>query len=831
MPRLGLLFITLVVSHTQAYSSTNFDQLDWVKRDQLPAEHQARLPEFCGGDYLPPSLNIHQGKSVRMRSDSADYHEQTGANFLGSVQLQQQGQQIQANSAHYDQLGGEAEFKGDVLYRNGDINMAADFLNYNSQSGLAKLQNAQYVIAPLHLRGAAASLQINEDHSVYLIDSSYTFCPPGHNDWDIKASEINLYQEKSYGEAFHARLRIKEVPILYLPYFRFPLGKDRLTGFLNPQISLSAEGISNSGNLTLDQTVLNVEHFATPFYFNIAPNYDDTLTPRYLDGHGILTENEFRYLNILGEGTLSLGYIGNDSAHISDTTSLTADEITDLQRPSERWSKSFHHVGNITQFWQDRVNYEEVSDADYSDDFSTLGLIDRSSFLKQNAELEYNDGTWQFLTLIEKTQTKDETLADSDQPYHRLPQVNLARLSSFESNQFNYDFNIEATRFVRDLVNDSGGSTVDEIDGERLHSELTLSYPLENSWGFIKPSMQFMSTSYSFQNVNSTLEALSYQDEVSRDIYIASIDSGMYFERSVSLFQQDFVQTLEPRIMAAHIPYVDQSQIPIFDTTQTDFSYSQLFSPNRFTGFDRVGDTQQVTFGLTSRFLNDTGIEVFRASVGQIHYFKDRRVLLTSGEATPSDSELLDHSSYAAEMQWLFYPGWRTKADIQYNPDAASSDDETTSSEKVEKASAQLNYQTDNDWLFDLNFTFVKAPSSTEAGTKQIGLAFFAPINDRWAFYAQKRQDIWSYSDSEKIDLEAVEEHYDSIEGLAGIEYQNCCWRVQLTYEEHTRSDETKDYQYLIQVHFKGLGILGTDTDSMLGERILGYDEREIHDY
>ncbi|OUR60153.1 hypothetical protein A9Q73_12460, partial [Bermanella sp. 47_1433_sub80_T6] len=660
-------------------------------------------------------------------------------------------------------------------------------------------------------RGDAQSLTIDADNSVYLINSSYTFCEPGQNDWDIMASEINLHQAKSYGEAYHARLRIKEVPVLYLPYFRFPLGKDRLTGFLSPQISLSAKGISNNGNLTLENTVVNLEHFATPFYFNIAPNYDDTLTPRYLDGHGLLVENEFRYLNVLGEGEFSFGYIGSDSAHIDNTDGLSPDEL-DEQRPSERWSKALYHSGNFGQYWQDRIHYEEVSDSDYSDDFSSLGLINRSSHLKQNVEVEYNDGTWKLLTLMEQYQTPDEAI--TVKPYHRLPQVQLSRLGSYDVNQFNYEIDIEATRFTRDHEDLTG---VAKMDGERFHSEVTLSYPLEKSYGFIKPELTVMHTLYSFQNVDTDG---GYQDEVDRNIHIASLDSGLFFERNLQWFGDSFIQTLEPRIMLAHIPYVNQSNIPLFDTTQTSFSYGQLFSPNRFTGIDRVGDTQQISLGLTSRFLNDTGAEVFRASLGQIRYLEDRKVLKDPMDNTYTDEELSSSSSVAGEVQWLFSPGWRAKADIQYDPHADAD------IEPIEKASAQLNFQSDNDWVFDLNFSHVE-----ETSQKQVGLAFFAPVNDRWAFYGQKKQDIWPYSQADRVLKEDDEEHFESIEGLLGIEYQNCCWRVQVTYEEHTRSDNTKDYQYMFQLHLKGLGILGTDSDKILRDRIFGYENRDIHDY
>ncbi len=816
MPRLGLLFIAIVVLPAQARSSTNFDQLDWVTRDLLPSSHQEKLPSFCSGDYLPPSLTITDDNALHVSSDRADFKEAVGASFEGNVQLQQSGLQVTADHARYDQPSGAAQFKDNVIFRNGEITMTTHQLDYNTQTGLAKLERAQYVIAPLHMRGDAQSLEVNADESVFLVNSSYTFCEPGHNDWDIQASEINLHQAKSYGEAYHARLRIKDVPVLYLPYFRFPLGKDRLTGFLNPQISLSTKGFTDNGDLTLDKGTINLEHFAAPFYINIAPNYDDTFTPRYLDGHGLLTENEFRYLNILGEGEFKVGFIGNDSAN----------NDTDESRPKERWSKAWYHTGNIGQFWQDRVHVEEVSDSDYTDDFSSLGLIDRTSHLKQNAGLEYNDGTWKLLTIMEQSQTIDESITADKKPFYRLPQVQLARLNSYEINQFNYEMNIEATRFTRDH---DGLSGVAQMDGERFHTDLTLSYPLEQSYGFISPKITFMRTQYSFQNVNDTLSTAGYQDEETRNIHIASLDSGLFFERNLKWFGDSFIQTLEPRIMFAHIPFVDQSLVPIFDTTETSFSYGQLFSPDRFTGLDRVGDTQQVSLGLTSRFLNDSGLEVFRASLGQIRYLEDRTVQLTPGVDAPpeGDEDLFSSSSIAGEVQWLFSPGWRFKADVQYDPHAEKAKDDTENDEEpIEKASAQLNFQSDNDWMLDLNFSHVEATKQ-----KQVGIAFFAPINDRWAFYGQKKQDIWPYSQTDRDELEDTEEHFESIEGLLGIEYQNCCWRVQVTYEEHTRTDNTKDYQYMFQLHLKGLGILGTDSDKILRDRIFGYEDRDIHDY
>lgn len=808
MPRHGLLFLAIVVAQSQANPVAPYDQLNWTPRDQLPEAMQQTLPSFCSGDYLPESLQFLPSNAMEIESDQGEFVEEQGAVFQGNVQLKLNGQQINADSATYNQATGKAQFAGNIRLQSEDLSLFTSQMDYDTESGHARIQKAHYVIAPLHLRGQAGNIELMAQNQLSLFDASYTYCEPGHNDWDIAASELILNQAEGYGEAWHGRLRIKEIPVMYLPYYRFPLGPDRLTGFLNPEISLSVR--SPGGDI--DKTEVTVNQFALPFYINIAPNYDDTYTPRLVYGHGVIHENEFRYLNGLGRGDFTVSYLGSDESN-------DRDELTDEEfRQKERWSRSLHHVGQMTTHVQNRIHYDEVSDSDFEDDFSRSGIINRTSHLKQNAEVEYNDGTWQALTRVEQYQTIDENIADSSRPYSRLPQVELSRLSTFEYNQLNYDAQIQATRFTRDHEGITGKSL---IDGERFHTQVSISYPWQQAYGFLTPKLEAMYTQYSFQNVDSSLITSGYENEVSREVTLSSLDGGLFFERNFQFFDHSFVQTLEPRIMLAYVPYVDQSNIPLFDTAETTFSYGQLFKPNRFTGIDRIGDTQQVSLGLTTRFINDLGLEVLRASIGQVRYYADRRVqssLTGTQPDTLTDEFTKDSSSIAGEFQWLFADNWRTRLDVQYNPHAE--DDE----EPIEKGSAQLNYQSPNSWLFDMNFSHVESSRQ-----KQVGVAFFAPINDSWAFYAQKKHDLWPYVEAEKQTLE--EENLLNIEGLVGIEYQNCCWRAQLTYEEHTRSDETKDYQFMFQLHLKGLGILGSKSDEILSERILGYDQRQIHDY
>ncbi|GAA6134097.1 LPS-assembly protein LptD [Oceaniserpentilla sp. 4NH20-0058] len=808
MPRQGLLIFAIVVAQSQANPIAPYDQLNWTPRDQLPAEMQQSLPSFCSGTYLPESLQFSHSGAMEIESDQGEFIEKQGATFEGNVLLKMNGQQIQADSASYHQDTGKAQFAGNIRLHSQDIALATKQMDYDTQSAHASIQQAHYVIAPLHLRGKAGNIELLGENQLNLFDASYTYCEPGHNDWDIAASELLLNQQKGYGEAWHGRLRIKEVPVMYLPYYRFPLGPDRLTGFLNPELSLDVR--SPKGDIS--KTEIAVKQFALPFYINIAPNYDDTYTPRLVYNHGIIHENEFRYLNGLGEGEFAVSYLADDKSN-------DRDELTDEDyRQQERWSRSLHHSGEFSTNVKNRIHYEEVSDTHFEDDFNRSGLINRTSHLKQNAEVEFNNGTWQALTRVEQYQTIDENIADSSRPYSRLPQVELTRLNTFEYNTLNYDATVQATRFTRDHDGISGQNL---IDGERLHTQVSISYPWQQAYGFLTPKVEAQYTQYSFQNVSDALITSGYEKEVTRTATISSLDGGLFFERNFQFMDSSFVQTLEPRIMLAYIPYVDQSNIPLFDTTQTTFSYSQLFQANRFTGVDRVGDTQQMSVGLTTRFLDGSGLEVVRASIGQIHYFSDRQVQLalsgTQAEVL-GDEYTKSSSSLAGEFQWLFAPNWRTRLDMQYNPHAQSDE------EPIEKGSMLLNYQSPSSWLFDMSFSHVESSSQ-----KQLGMAFFAPLNDSWAIYTQKKHDLWPYEAADKQLKE--EENLLNIEGLLGIEYQNCCWRAQLTYEEHTRSDSTKDYQFMFQLHLKGLGILGSKSDDILSERILGYDQRQFHDY
>lgn len=790
-----------------------YSRLDWVLRHQLPQDMQESMPSYCSGAYLPPQLTPRVDDSIQVQADHGDYHEVDGARFSGNVLLEQKDRVIRGDLATYNQDTGDARFEGDIQFRAEQITMVAERLEYNSETGEANLYNAEYAVPSVHMRGEAQRLQIQKAGIAVLDTATYTFCEPGHNDWDIRASEIELDQNEGWGEAYHTRLRIQKVPVFYFPYYRFPISDKRLTGFLDPTVDLDIQGKD------FETASVAVKEFAAPFYINIAPNYDDTITPRFVREHGLLWGNEFRYLNLLGEGSITATYLEGDLSNDKD-------EDNEDFRQAERWSKAVRHNGKIGQYVSHRIHYDEVSDIDYTDDFRQAGSVSRASHLTQKAELEFNDGFWQMMTLVESSQTVDESVADSAKPFRRLPHVNISKLNSYETNQFNYEFNLEATRFTR---TNNGLSNVDKINGDRFHGDITLSYPLESSWGFITPKVQTLHTEYAFNNLDTTAETNGYTEHATRNVSISSLDAGIYLEREFDWFSTPYVQTLEPRIMYAYTPYIDQSDIPLFDTTESDFSYSQLFKPNRFSGLDRVGDTEQVTLGLTTRFINDNGTEVIRASLGQILYYTDRKVELNPGDTALEDENRITSSAFAGELAWQLSDDLRFSSNVQYNPrvEATTAAERAAgaSEERIEKATAQLSYQNERNWIFDLNLNHVEATKQ-----KQIGAAFFAPITDRWAFFGQQKRDVWPYRDRATREAKNEENTY-IIEGLGGIEYQNCCWRVQLSYEEHTKTDETKEYQFLMQFHLKGLGIFGRQTDVMLGERINGYDQREIHDY
>ena len=601
--------------------------------------------------------------------------------FSGQVRTTRGTQRLDADRLRYRRDTDTAHASGDVSltdeagiqFRSPEIELKLDTREGYAARGDFTLPDAQG-------RGDAERV-IFEGHDLTRLDRPrYTTCPPGRDDWYLHASELTLDSADGLGVARHARVSLFGVPLFYVPYFRFPISDERQSGFLVPALGYG----SNVGTVV-----------ATPYYFNIAPNYDDTFTPRYLADRGLQLQNEFRYLGRNFKGQLETEYLANDK--------LTGDD---------RGAGSLRHEHRFSPGWSGLIDVRRVSDDDYLGEFGNHLGITSKTHLPQTAEVNYSGAIARFSARASDFQTLDPSIAPSAEPYARLPQL-LLGLRSPSASGAQYSLESEYVRFDRDL-----GPT-----GDRLHLNPALRWPLTRSYGFVAPEIGARYIGYDLDQSSGARPAVSAT--------YAALDSGLYIDRDARFAGRDYVHTLEPRLYYLYVPFRNQDNQPVFDTALPDFTFAGLFRTNRFVGGDRIGDANQLTLALTTRIIDaDDGIERLRASIGQIRYFDDRRVNI------PAGTVLTERSDFAAEAVAWLRGNWHAKAAVQWNPER----DETV------RESYYLQYQPAADRIVTLGQRFIRDE------LEQLDLSTEWPLGRRWTLRARS---LYSQRDNQNIETYA----------------------------------------------------------------------------
>jgi LPS-assembly protein len=329
-----------------------------------------------------------------------------------------------------------------------------------------------------------------------------------------------------------------------------------------------------------------------------------------------------------------------------------------------------------------------------------------------------------------------------------------------------------------------------------------------------------------------------FESGVDRSIPIASIDSGLFFDRNTNWFGTNYRQTLEPRLYYLYVPYKDQTDIPIFDSGETTFNYASLFRDNRFVGSDRVGDENKLSLGVTNRWIEDNGFERQRFSIGQALYFKDRKVQLPGISYEDRKDAQSDVSPYALEYEYRFNRDWRLASDFNWDPDSRS----------TRSGSAMFHYQPEDEpgKVFNAGYRYrndqIRYDQTTGRWTvgggdavlpdgsvikdyykiQQHDFSVIWPVVPQWSAIAR-----WQYDYNRNRTLEA----------FGGFEYDNCCWKLRLInrywvdYDESTQevaTNEKGDRGIFLQIVLKGLGgVVGQKVESFLDKGIQGYRERE----
>lgn len=771
-----------------ALSSADIKQtLDWVPLEQLSVEQRENLPIGSCGAYISPlagqdtSLDLSQ-EPTETSSNKSEIIEKDGfqqITLIGDVIVKQGYQKLTADEAIYSQRTGTITINGALTVRQPDLLFVANKGVVNQQKDQLEIDDATYVIHSANIRGQGEHVSKNKE-KIHLQQSEYTSCEPGNNDWVLKGSTIVIDTEKNQGSATNVRLVVKGIPVFYWPYLRFPIGDERLSGFLFPSLAFSGG--------SLDVSV--------PYYFNLAPNYDLVFTPHFLQDHGTLLEANLRHLSKDFETELTLTHLGNDKGQLSDSEeelvsngTSTTNQVSPFA-DEDRWSVGLQQTGGENKRWFTSIDYNEVSDNDYLEDFGTSTLNSNSEVsLSQQIKAGYQFDNWLFEINNQQFQTLEDDLT---QPFKQLPQITFD--GEYHFGDWNLDLDNEWIRFDHSDADTIGDTTL--VGGR---ARLKYSLELDRNWdaGFFRPRIQ---TQYLAYQLNENKLASGANNTPSVFVPQVVLDSGLYFERDGGSHQQTF----EPRLFYFYSPFKDQSDLTdagrdiLFDTADRTLSYSQLFNDTRFSGGDRVDDANQLSIGLTSRFIsNQSGRELFSASVGKALYFDERRVTVSGTRDTDNNSPI------AALLTANLSKNWALTNDTIYDDDDNSTDISTTS----------LRYRHENSSLINLSHRLVNNIS------EQAELSFILPLSSNtWSLIAHNDYDIRN----KRI-----------LEQLLGFEYHSCCYRLRFAFQRLIDDDQltnaVTDIDYdnglILEFQFFGLGGTGKQFDKLLDDTIDGYEQ------
>jgi len=815
-----------------ASRSQDYSHLDWVPREKLTAAQLAETGPYCTGTYVEPNRpgkfdDTPMSEAPTYVSAKATRYEQEQeiATLAGDVVLRQGSMQAEADEARLHQLENRGELVGNVRLRDRNALMVGDRAEIFLDNGEAKVENAEYVVHSGKVRGSALYAKREETAIIRLKDGTYTRCEPGENTWHLQGNNVTLNPATGFGSATNVTLRVKDVPVFYTPYIYFPIDDRRQSGFLAPSI-----GSSSDTGFSLQ----------TPYYFNLAPNFDATLYPHLMTDRGLLMEGEFRYLTRSSEGQFGAAYLDDSND----------DRKLQSEYEDQRWMYSWQHRTGLDSRWLAEVDYTDISDPYYFQDLDTNLNISTKEHLDQRGTLTYRGDN--YTARLNAHAYERATVADIT-PYERLPQVTLDGRLPFQPGGLNFAYKTEFVSFQRSLrdgffQNEDG---IDErwyddrlrgltrAEGERLHLEPGVSLPLQWTWGFVKPSLKYAYTQYDL-NLDSRgrSQVADFQDSPDRSVPIFSVDSGLYFDRDTQWFGKDYRQTLEPRLFYLYVPKEDQDDIPVFDTGESSFSYSSLWRENRFSGRDRIGDANQLSLGVANRWIEPNGFERQRLSIGQIYYFRDREVQLPGMSVEGRPDAQSSVSPYALEYQYRYNRDWRFTSTFNWDPDQGRTRSGSAMWHYQPEANpnkiVNLGYRYRNDtirfdqatgeWTYGGDYGTPGTPEYIEDYYKinQHDFSFIWPIVPQWSVIGRWQHD---YSRSR------------TLEAFGGFEYDSCCWKLRLINRYWVDYDETSlnpdrndepDSGIFLQIVLKGLGgVVGSATETFLEQGIQGYRERE----
>ena len=665
----------------------------------------------------------------------------------GNVVLRRRGEALFTDQLRYSFQTNDVTATGNVrLDRLGDIVTGEKaMLNLKTESGY--IDKPTYRFRQFHARGQADKLIIKDRDDYVAINATYTNCDLGRDDWYMKVRELDIDRLRDVGVAHDATLYFEQVPILYSPWMDFPISSGRKSGFLPPTF-----GTSNSTGL----------EFSVPYYWNIQPNLDYTIEPRVMARRGLLLGNEFRYLEPDLKGRMQVDVLPDD--RVTGTT---------------RYALLLLHEQSFGRGLTGGLNYQKVSDSTYFTDLSDKIAVTSQTTLPQEAWLQYEGGWWSLFGRAQHYQTLEDPSAPVFPPYARLPQVALTA-SQPNLKGFNPAFLGEVTYFEHPTL----------LSGVREIYYPSVSYPWRTPLFYVTPKIGLNYTHYTYPG--------SDVPSATRTVPIFSVDAGTSFERDTRMGGRDFVQTLEPRVYYLYVPFRNQTQLPVFDSSLKDFNFTTIFSENIFSGGDRINNANQVTAAAISRLIDPaTGVEQLRALIGQRYYFEPQEVTLNSTlPTTPVPPNVGTTASARSDLLAAFSgkltPTWSLDTGLDYGLKPS----------QVQRFDVALRNQPELGKVLNFSYRY------TRDYVDQIDISGQWPLSRRWAVLGRL-----DYSLQPSTLLEA----------LAGFEYNHDCWVVRFVLHRFVTAPDQHTNAFFVQLELTGLSRLGSNPFQLLRQGIGGY--------
>jgi|UniRef100_UPI00263960A1 LPS-assembly protein len=721
---------------------------------------------------LPADARGRATAQTDIRAEHVDSASRTTYALDGRVRLQRYDQLLRAEHVDYNDLSTAYAARGNVRYQDSSLLLSARRMHGTTRPNRGVADHVRYQMLDSRGNGVAEQARLTDPQHSQFRQASYSTCDPDDRIWEFRASRISLNKKTGVGVARNATLRYHDIPFLYLPYVSFPIDNRRKTGLLYPTFGNS----SNSGFM-----------YSQPYYLNLAPNYDATLTPHLYTRRGTMLGSEFRYLSVLGRGQLNVDYMPHDRLAGNDHNGT---KRATLDNGANRYFIDYRDSTRLSRQWNFTANYKRASDRYYFQDFSSDLSSTAPSVLASNAYISGAGQWWNAAIGVDRYQSVDPLLPDSSLQYRRWPR-GVLRLDVPVSRIFDIGLDSEAVAFRKNNA----------VQGNRYDFQPYVQASLGGSAWFLDPRVSYRYTNY---NLIDNYSSYGYtQQDPTRSMPIYSVDTGLFFERDTHLFGSHYTQTLEPRLYYLYVPYRNQYALPLFDTRPLTFDFWQLFSSNQYSGADRQMNANNLTGAITTRLLDDKGDQRASLSFGQIHYFAPQQVQLNPNIPVTRYTG----SAYVSQLELQLSEKWRLTSAYQWSPNTRQS----------QLATVGVQRRIGGDGIFNFAYRFRRN------FLEQIDVSTVYPISPRWRVLGR-----WNVSLRDQINAQTdpywQRGHPKTLEALAGVEYDSCCVAVRLLGRHYVR-----DYQghtnnaVILEIQFKGLGSSSPQTEEFLRRAILGY--------